>query len=339
MVAYVTKEGDKFLLRAFDSDESLGEAALLFADRGEIDRARVWLNWARENVWNGDGDDPLMRPPFAMVWPKAKQTATAEEVRLAAAMQIAGHTDEKLDLLLKLRESAASDAIRTAIDVALVSAYSEHDRDAEALPVARRLHASHPDSTSAFYSLVSALYNTGHYDEATAMAKKRLERVPNDADALRLLAHIAAAKADYTAAETWAQQLIDNTTPIRNDFNNAAWYGLLTGNLERAAKNALQATDDKDEAARDSAALHTLASIYAESDKPLQAREALLSSMDQGGREQPDADDWYVLGRIAETYGVREAAISAYKRVPKAKEKDWNQEIAELVARRVAKLK
>jgi predicted Zn-dependent protease len=69
-----------------------------------------------------------------------------------------------------------------------------------------------------------------------------------------------------------------------------------------------------------SALLHTLASLYAETGKSLEAREALLQSMDDAGRDEPAPHDWYVLGRIAENYGATDAALAAYKKVDKPKE-------------------
>src|SRR6185436_4274024 len=85
-------------------------------------------------------------------------------------------------------------------------------------------------------------------------------------------------------------------------------------NFERALESARQASTGSEVKA---AALNTLAALYAETGKNLEAREALLSSIDARNREQPTSADWYVLGRIAENYGVRDAAMAAYRRVKK----------------------
>lgn len=338
ITSYVTKEdGGKYLLRAMEDDESLGHAALRFLGRGEVDHARIWLNWGRETTEAGDAEDPLSRRAFAMLWPKAKATATAEEVRLAAAAFVAEVAGDDLEALAGLREKAATDAVRLAIDLALSKGHAKKKEWAKALAPARRLYDAHPDSATAFNMLGTALSGSGNYDEAAALAKARLEKMPKDVDALRRLGHNAAARRDYQAAEAYAQQLLDETAPMAVDFNNAAWYGLFTGNLERALAHAMQATAEKSEP--DGLRFHTLASLYAEADKPLEARQALLTSMIVGQRDQPDSADWYVLGRIAETYGVRDAAAAAYKRVATAKENDHDADITELVARRVAKWK
>ena len=343
MVAYVTKEGDKYLMRAFEGDESVGKAALRFVEKNQIEHARTWLNWGRETASAGDGDDPLSRSAFAMLWPKAKPTATADEARVAAAafaVESATKKDARiqrqLDLLASLREQAESDAVKLAIDLALTRAWSTRREFAKVLPHAQRLYDAHPDSATAFRYLGDALASTGRHDEADAIARARLEKIPNDRDALAVLADNAASRGDYAGAVKYAQRLLDEHKPSPGDFNNAAWYGLFAGDIEAALKHASQATSDAEKA--NAAAFHTLASIYAEADKPIEARQALLTSMKLGARDQPESDDWYVLGRIAETYGVRDAAAAAYKRVSKPNEKD-DAHTFNLVARRVAKLK
>ena len=111
--------------------------------------------------------------------------------------------------------------------------------------------------------------------------------------------------------------VVDELRPNSGDYNNIAWNALLSGkDLDRALEDARQAMQN----GGGSALLHTLASLYAETGKSLEAREALLKSMDDAGRDEPAPHDWYVLGRIAENYGATDAALAAYKRVDKPKE-------------------
>jgi len=46
----------------------------------------------------------------------------------------------------------------------------------------------------------------------------------------------------------------------------------------------------------------------------------LVEAMDQMNLDEPDADYWYGLGRIAEAYGERDIAIADYNKVEKPKE-------------------
>ena len=332
---FVTREGDQYLIRASNTDESLGIAALRFAEAGQVETARQWLNWARESVQAFGGDDPFNGSAFAKLWPKSKATATADEVRLAANVLVAEQTGENAKTLEALREKVESEDVRTLIDRALAGGYAATEEWAKVVPVARRLAAREPDSGIAFVALATALSYTGGNAEVETLAKARLARLPNDRDALRALSQNAAATFDFVAAERYAQQIVD-LSPERGDYNNAAWYGLLAGNLEHALENAQKATaGEKGRGA--GASLHTLAAVYAEKGKTLEAREALLNSMDQRQHDQPQDEDWYVLGRIAESYGVRDAAIAAYKHV--AKNETPQGDIWRLTSRRLGQIK
>ena len=333
---FAVRENDRYQLRATADNESMGMAALHFLEANQPEQARTWLNWAREEVELGGGEDPLTGSPFAAVWPKSKPSATAEEIRLAAQLQMAEHTDETAAKLEELRASA-SDTAKAAIDQALAAVYTKERKWPQVIEPARRLTEKYPDSAKAFEWLTTALSFTGKTAEVETLAKARLERLPHDRAALRALSQNAAAARDYAGAERYAYQVIGESAPERDDFNRAAWYGIFTGNLELALANARQATtlDKKDK--ETAPAYHTLAVVFAESGKTLEARQALFNSIDQRSADEPNGDDWYVLGRIAEAYGVKDAAIAAYKRV-------WDRgtpgaNVKELATRRMAGLK
>ena len=58
-----------------------------------------------------------------------------------------------------------------------------------------------------------------------------------------------------------------------------------------------------------------LGCVYAEIGKTKEAREVLIQVMDQLNLDEPEANYWYGLGRIAEQYGESEVAASDYKQV------------------------
>ena len=342
---FAVKEDGHYYVRGFGEGNSVGYAALHFAGVNQLESGRIWLNWAREEVDAGGGDDPLKGSPFASIWPKAKATATADEIRLAAAVLMAEKTagaekdiSEKkaIGVLEELYPQAPNDATKAAIDRALTFAYGRRKDWTKSVAPAQRLVERYPESEIAFLAYTQALSLSGKSADAETLAKQRLERLPKDRAALRALAVSASAKRDYEAAERYAQQIIDETAPEREDFNNAAWYGVFTGNLERAMENARQATGGEKRGKQTAPSFHTLAVIFAESGKTVEARQALFSSMEQRNHDQPDSNDWYVLGRIAETYGVREAALAAYKRV---QPDNTDASVAELVERRMKGLK
>src|SRR5207302_4444600 len=135
---YMQRRGDKYLLAAMStSPDTIGRAALKLVNDGKTDAARTWLNWARESIAAGGGDDALAGPPFARLWQKEKPAASADEIRLAAAALMVGkdYAKESAPLLASLRETAPSDELKTAADLALVSAYTHLSDWEKALPV------------------------------------------------------------------------------------------------------------------------------------------------------------------------------------------------------------
>jgi tetratricopeptide (TPR) repeat protein len=311
---YVVKRDGKYLIAGeSDPEDTLGISVLKLADEGKLDAARTWLNWARESISAGGGDDPLSGPPFARLWSKEKQTATADEIRAAAAslMLTKESAADAAPVLEAVRAKTDREETKTAIDVALAIAYHKAKDWTKLLPVAERLAKVNPDSGSAFRHWDHALARLGRADEARKLANERLARMPKDHDALVMLSYVSAWQSDYEAASTWARKIVNDLTPDAGDYNHAAWLALFRG------KDFDQAIDDARKAAADNTweTLHTLAALYAETGKSAEARQALLQGMERRFSDQPSSGDWFVLGRIAENYGVKDAAVVAYKKV------------------------
>jgi tetratricopeptide (TPR) repeat protein len=327
---FVVKDGGEYRISAMRKAPPLiGLSVMRLLDANKNDAARQWLNWTREEFPVRGDDDPLASIPFSRYWPKSKQSATAEEMHTAAAMLMLSKetSDRALPIL-----TAAKD-----VDHALALALAAHEDFASALPVAQRLLAANPDSATAFGLMSAILTRLGRGDEVTKLANERLAKLPKDDDALRALAGSAMNKGDYATCDKYYRQVIEELRPNSNDYNNIAWNALLSGaNLDRALDEARQAMQLP---GAGPALLHTLASLYAETGKSLEAREALLQSMDDAGRDEPAGHDWYVLGRIAENYGATDAAVAAYKRVEKPKDEAVAASTYVLAARRMKGLK
>lgn len=318
---FVIKEKGEYRISATRKSPALiGFSVLRLLDAGKADAARQWLNWAREEFPLNGGDDPLATTPFSRYWQKAKASATDDEIRNAAAMLMLSKelSERSIAILEGARAKAASDDERLKLDHALTIAYALKDDDGPGMiPLAERLVAALPDSPTAFNLLGTAYTRVDQHARAAKIAQARLKLLPRDEDALRVLGGAAMYSGDYAACDRYYRQIVLELEPNAGDYNNIAWNALLSGKeLERALEDARQAMQLPGGSA---ALLHTLASLYAETGKSLEAREALLQSMDSAGRDEPAPHDWYVLGRIAENYGVTDAALAAYRKVDKPK--------------------
>jgi len=320
---YIVREKNQYALAgAKSSPGATGVTALHYLQTNELENARTLLNWAREDIAAAGGDDPLSGPTFARLWAKSKATATPDEIRIAALALVAIDDDyvaAALPLLKEAREKA-TDEQKAWLDGALIACYVRAHDNASALPIAKRLQEKYPDSAFAFNSVTGSLIELGNDADVQKLANDRLAKFQNDDMALRALARLAAKKGDFEASSKYLRQLIDSSNALSFDYNEIAWNELFIGKaIDRAIEDARQATILSDNS---SAELHTLAALYAESGKSLEARTELLKSMDEAGHEEPSSVDWYVLGRIAENFGALDTAIADYKRVEKPEKPD-----------------
>lgn len=322
MTFFVRRENGRWLLRGATHGETLtGHTVLTMVANGELEAARTWLNWTREEAKGGTSDDPLEGQPFAAIWPKSKAVATADEIRVAAATLPANELTTKQceAILIDARDREQSAQAKASIDLALAAIYKEAEDWPKMLAVTSRLIAAHADSPTAFTTHVEALVGNGKAAEASTLAKERLERLPTDRAAVRALSLAAAEQGDYAAAHQYATKVVNELRPKAEDWAYAAWMSLFAGNqLERAIEHAQHASKEKlEEKEAKELSAHVLAALYAETGRSVEARSALLQGIDEANRGVLDDGDWYVLGRIAENYGVHDYAIAAYGKVGK----------------------
>ena len=110
---------------------------------------------------------------------------------------------------------------------------------------------------------------------------------------------------------------------------------MLSGNVnQQALDDALAAVKQTKQG--NAACLHTLAAVYAELGKTSEALENLRRAVEVRGERSEEAD-WYVLGRIAEQYGLDEVAAGLYRKVP-AKQDAAADSVYVLAQRRLKKV-
>jgi tetratricopeptide (TPR) repeat protein len=317
--AYMVKEDGEYRLAGLDSSPSgLALRAFRLAEQNDVPTARHWLDWAREHV-SGGGDDPVATEPFAALWTRGRE-ATVDEVRLAAAVLLPDtkkSSELALPVLLAARATAAPD-VQWRIDQALLTAYVSLERWADALAAAERLTERFPDSGAAFRNASAALTKLKRDDEVPKRALARLEKYPGDMAALQVLGEHALEHGAYDDAARYFAGVLDRTSAGPGDYNQHAWTAIFAKqDLEKAIEEARHAVTKAPESY---AILNTLAVLYAEHGQSTEAREALLQSVDKHEDDAIEASDWYVVGRIAENYGITDAAVEAYQNIEKPKE-------------------
>ena len=118
---------------------------------------------------------------------------------------------------------------------------------------------------------------------------------------------------EFQTAENRLRALCSRVKTLSPILNNLAWAAVASGNVDQQAlDDALSAV--KRTKQENAACLHTLATVYAELGKTPEALENLRRAVEIRG-ERTDEADWYVLGRIAEHYGLGEVAAGLYRKV------------------------
>ncbi len=321
MTAFVVKENGEYKL--LDTNDKPNSIALEMLDRiksGDLQGAKVLLDWLREDVHLQGGDDPLGGPVFPRFWTKG-QAADARKMKLAAASILAGTKPtaaQGVALLEAAQKEAVSDREKTNILLALALGYSVQDNFAKLFEVASALLKQEPESKLAFSESAQALMGLGRYDVAIGLADERLKLLEGDPDALRMKMVIESSRGNYAAASALGRKMVDQGKQDAEIFNEIAWFALFTGKVNdadiAAAIKATQLANDKPHI------LHTLACLYAETGKTKEARDLLLRGMDDLNLDEPNDDYWYAFGRIAEQYGERETAIADYRKLQVPKE-------------------
>ena len=312
--AYMVKEDGQFRVAGFDSSPAgLALRAFRLAEQNDVATARHWLDWAREHV-SGGGDDPVTSEPFAALWTRGRE-ATSEEVRLAAAVLLPDtkkSSELALPVLTAARATAAPE-VQWRIDQALLTAYVSLERWTDMLATAERLAERFPDSGAAFRHIYFALDKLDRHDEVQKRALARLEKYPGDMTALQVLGEHALDRGAYADAVRYFAGVLERANAGPGDYNQHAWTSIFAGHdLQKAIEEARHAALSAPES---HAILNTLAVLYAENGNSSEAREALLDSVEKHDGDELEASDWYVVGRIAENYGIHDAAREAYQKI------------------------
>jgi len=315
---FVTKEDGAYKIVTDGSTASeSGIEVLYLLGVGKEREARALLDWTRDRMHKGGGDDPLSGPLLPRFW-TVGDAGDAAAMKLAAASLVTSNRSIEglLPFLRSAREKAATEEARLNLDLLLARAY-QTTADGPALhSVSAAILKQYPDSYTALALAGDADGMSKDWDHWSQMLESRLAKHPDDETLLRLKTEYAETKGDFDLGRATEQAVIDKGKATANDYNAYAWMSLFDGKVDTdVVKSAQQAAMLTRQSAF--AELHTLACIYAFQGKSAEARDLLLKAMGIANLSEPNEAVWYGLGNIYEQYGIGDAAIEAYKKVEK----------------------
>lgn len=294
----------------------LGFEALNRIKAGNLAGAKTLLDWAREELKIGSGDDPLAGSIFSRVWTRGQEYTEKDLALAAAALVVEGDEPQRAVAQLEALVSEVKPEMKVYATLALTLGYQKLDEFAKARPLAEELVKARPESLRAFGLLVTSLRALGDFAAWEKAANDRLARLPDDDDALLSLVSLAQRQDQPRKAFQLAEKIVEQGKTTTSLYNSLSWMELFDGKvtekgLEYAHKGRMLSKDG------DAPLLHTVAAVYAEVGKTTEARELIMKAMDRWQLEEPNPTCWYVFGRIAEQYGLLDEAVAAYQRVKK----------------------
>ncbi|HVV49634.1 MAG TPA: hypothetical protein VHO06_08245, partial [Polyangia bacterium] len=328
--ALLLAEKGHFRVLALTNDLSpLGGEALRAAEAGELERARRLLDYAASDASLGTADEPLSASPLVALWTKGA-AAPAREARIAAAALASTEADPKAAVapLADCRAHPATDRAALACTAALLAVDDKLDRLDEGIALAAELVEKLPRSKRAFLAQVSLMARAHRDAEVRALLEARAARDPSDHQIESALANQLFEMGDFARGEKALDALARAGALPAMVYNMRAWLRLLRGQPDGETLAAAQRAVESSQR-REASVLHTLAAVQAELNHPEEAYHTLLEEMDRRGDEgNISGPEWFVIGRIAECYGARDAAREAYAKVERPKDHSpldtWN---------------
>jgi len=317
---FVVREDGVFRIVAANDDpiKMVGNEVLWALDHHQEKLAKSLLDWKRDLVHKGGGDDPLvgyLLPRFWTVGSSKVGADSPEAMRLAGISMLAESMDAKPYVAeIVAAQAKASGSKQEDLDLLLAEAAIGAEMPEQGLPAVKRLLDEEPDSNVALGLAGQAYALQGNTAAWLALIAPRLEKRPKDRDLLEQEIRAYETAKDFAAARKTEQAVIDSGKAEAGDYNNFAWMGLFDGHLGEAELKAAQQSNmlSKNGSFAD---LHTTACVYAAEGKTTEARQVLAQAMQAGNFPEPNSEVWYALGLIYEDYGAREAALDAYGKV------------------------
>ena len=315
---FVSKEEAGFrVVTDGSATAEIGNEVLYLLQKGRETEARALLDWTRDQMHRGGGDDPLSGPLLPRFWTTGETTG-AEAMKLAATALLAGTPEikEQLPAVRAALEKATDSDVRVSLALLLAGGYTGLEQGTEARAAAGELLKKYPGSYVALELAGSSDALLKDWKDWDTLLDAQLLKHPKDETLLRMKTQAAEYQGNFELARSWVQKVIDLGKAGEGDYNNYAWLGLFDGKVDDKAVQAAQKADMLTKNAS-FAVMHTLACIYAVQGKTKEARELLLKGMSSDSMAEPNSAVWYALGSIDEQYGLPDAAVEAYKRVEK----------------------
>jgi hypothetical protein len=279
------------------------------ARAGDWQTAGRYLDWLRDDLAFAEGTTATV---FKEAWSRNAK-GSAESVGRALALLSAAFPESADDVrAVDAFPAGSSDSARTAALLARRIGSAELDDYRLELESAAKLYEFRKDDTDYRDDYLTALLTSADYDRFDAELVALRKADPQDKDLKRLQLRSLLWRRDLAGAERFIRE--ENWQPSASEYNSLAWVSLFEPAVRdqdmEYARKAVNLTKSGDRAI-----LHTLAALYAATGRFEDARAQMDRCLELTIDGEPENEDWFVFGRIAEGYGFPVSARSAYLKV------------------------
>ena len=316
---FVSRDDGHFKIVADGTDSAeVGNYALYLLHNNREQEARSLLDWKRDLVHRGGGDDPLEGNLFARFWANGSSggdNSGQDAIQIAAIALTIQKPSSQVPLDPALAAFKATPT-NTDLILLLACAYLNHQDGAASRTYTDKLLAQYPESITAITLTGSVDRLLGAFTSWSALLNTRLAKRPTDRDLLLQSAHEAEDESDFPRARKVLQQIVDSGKATSTDYNILAWLGLFDAHVDAASIDAGQQANSLTKSSSFNI-IHTLACLYAAQGKTTEARQLLLDGMAAANLAEPNSAVWLGFGYIYEQFGADGSAIAAYRKVTK----------------------
>ncbi len=321
---YMKKTGKKFIIIGDSGFTPLiGKEILRLTDNGKTKASEKWMKWMSDEFPQIRNSETGLLMGNGIHYFYNDKHRDSLSIRMAAAslMDETCCAKEGITILESGRGKWGAPDEQYLIDAALCRMYSVLQEPEKMLKSAEMLEKAAPKSPYTAIEHTGALITLLRPQKAYQIIKQKVNADPDNDILVHLLIPITSQIPGFSDMWHEFHKLETENRLNPNDYNTVAWACLFgAGPVENGLKYARTAV--KLSNGRKGGYLHTLAALYAEAGRCREARKALDACMSADGLIQPDENDWYVLGRIAEQYGETSTAIQAYNKVKKPKNRE-----------------
>jgi tetratricopeptide (TPR) repeat protein len=331
----VAVNGNATLIGTQESLSGVGGLMLKLLARGDVKAAAKWWKWLASDLDGLGTNDAAVATVYKDELAKSGASEPSKELlEQVAALLVATHDPKVVAPILK-RCAPKSDRLKIMCVGYLAGVYGSSEDWAAVVDL-----VEHQPTTDPVFPVIAsqgayALTMLGRFEAAAKLIDGQLAQHPDDLDLLRARTSIADA-GKWADAPPWFDKLLAHPHVRANDFNNVAWSRLFYDPSPEKAREVAARGERMGEP--DAALANTLAAIEAESDHPHAAWTYLQGALAARKHVEPSPADWYVIGRIAETYGLRDDAIAAYRHITKPTKRQLAPTGYDFAQRRLTKL-